>query len=61
MNSSTLDIDFLYMAGYIFAATTFDNLNPYVVFFGGLITIIVGITNIIKFYYWIKDRKTQES
>ena len=47
-----LDSDFVYMAGYTGAVTIFENLNPVVVFFGGIITCFVGLLKIIKM---IKD------
>ena len=47
---------FLYIAGYISLATTVENLNPYIIFFGGVIAILVGIANLIKFYFFLLNR-----
>ena len=57
---SILNVDFLYLFGYLSVATLVEKANPYLIFFGGIIAILVGTANLIKFFYWLKDRKTKQ-
>lgn len=57
---SILNLDFVYMSGYTGLVSIFKDINPVVIFFGGFITILVGIANLIKFYHYIKDRKERK-
>ena len=56
MNFSFINNDFLFFLLYFFVITL-ENINPWVIFVGGVLVIITGIINIIKFIYWLKDRK----
>lgn len=51
------DNDFLVMIGYILLVTLFENLNPWVVFIGGILVIIAAIYKIIDLHLSIKERK----
>lgn len=56
-----LNSDFIYLSGYTGLVSAFKDMNPVIVFFGGLIAILVGIANLIKFYFFLKDRKNAKS
>lgn len=47
MTNSVLNIDFIYITGY-FLTINITNVNPYVIFFGGIIAIVVGLMNIVS-------------
>ena len=55
--NSFFDNDFLVMIGYILLVTLYENLNPWVVFIGGILVIIAAIYKIIDLHLSIKERK----
>ncbi len=59
MGNSVLNIDFIYITGY-FLTINITSVNPYVIFFGGVIAIIVGILNIISKILEFKDKYSKK-
>ena len=60
MNFSFINNDFLFFLLYFFIITL-ENINPWVIFVGGVLVIITGIINIIKFIHYLKDRKENKA
>ena len=53
-----INTDFLFILLYFFIITL-ENINPWVIFIGGILVIITGIINIIKFIHYLQDRKKE--
>ena len=53
-----INTDFLFILLYFFIITL-ENINPWVIFIGGILVIIIGIINIIKFIHYLQDRKKE--
>lgn len=48
------------MSGYLAFINIVKDINPWVVLIGGVLAILVGIANLIKFYAWWKDRQEEK-
>ncbi len=57
--TNILDIDTLFIIIVLFFISLKD-INPYVQFAGGVLVILVGITKLVQFYFWLKDRKKEK-
>jgi len=61
--SNFISNDFLFIL-LCFFIITLEDINPWVVFIGGLVIIITGIIsgtiNIIKFRHYLQDRKKEK-
>lgn len=50
-----LDTDTIYLVSY-FGLAYSDALKDNILIWGGIIAILVGIANLIRFFYFMKDR-----
>ena len=57
--SNFFDIDFIIIIGALILFATIESINPWVVFFGSILAIIVAIYKIISIHYDIKIKKDQ--
>ena len=57
--TNILDIDTVFIFIVLFFISLKD-INPYVQFAGAVIVILVGITKLVQFYFWLNDRKKEK-
>lgn len=58
--NNILDIDTLFIFIVLFFISIAD-INPYMVFAGALIAILLGIAKLIQFNFWLKDRQKNKT
>ena len=57
--TNILDIDTLFIV-IVLLFISIKDINPYVQFAGAVIVILVGITKLVQFYFWLNDRKKEK-
>ena len=57
--NNLFDSDFIIIIGGLILLVSIENINPYIVFLGGIMIIIASIYKIIILYYDTKINKAQ--